>query len=186
MPRCGCRIEPHRTPIGPDIVVLSKEYCCRMVTVINLRVGNRSTALCECDKWHTWVVHWINTTNRSAHREPGGWKVLSSTFRARFAAQQFSAEQWQQGCALLNAIKVPNIEKVVLETSRDAQNIPDCLSSIPRTCRVFRAAADVVSSYIGVERAAAKSPGPASSIRRLGSVLRRALHRGTIRGVHGQ
>ena len=147
------------------LVVLSKEYCpAEPVTVINPPGWQQIDGpYANCDKWHTWAEHWINTHRPKVlivSQEDGGFYYQPSLHG--LPAQHFSGQQWQQGLvALLDAIKVPNIEKVVLgNIPVMPQNIPDCLSAHPHDVQACAApAADVVSGYIGVEKAAVQEAG---------------------------
>ncbi len=147
------------------LVVLSKEYCpAELLTVINPPGWHQPDGpYANCDQWHTWVVHWINTHKPSiliVTQESGGF--YQAPMAAGAPAHHFSMVQWQQGLeALLQAVTVPHIEKVVLgNIPTMIQNVPDCLSANPHDVQACSSPpATALSAYLGVEKAAAQQSG---------------------------
>jgi len=148
---------------GWRLVTFTKPYCPpELVTVVNPQAwsGNRG-AYEACTQWHQWVVQWINrnrpdmliVTQESRYFSPSGHR----------RTRAFSFGSWQLGMeALLNAVKVPGIRKVVLgNTPYMSQSIPACLSLHPnavQSCSSLSRTA-VRSGYNGAEQAAASASG---------------------------
>ena len=149
---------------GWRLVTLSKPYCPpELVTVINplAWTGNRG-AYEACTRWHQWVVQWINRNRPDmliVTQESGYFSPAS----VHGQPQTFSTRSWQLGMeALLNAVKVPGIRKVVLgNIPYMTQSVPACLSLHPKAvpaCSTLSRTA-VRSDYNGAERAAASASG---------------------------
>jgi peptidoglycan/LPS O-acetylase OafA/YrhL len=113
------------------LVVLAKEACPAEFITVTDPPGLRQPGgpYLECNQWHRWAVRWINEhhPNMVVVSQRSLYLVPSSSGRA---AVYGSAAQWERGLqAMLDAVTVPGVEKVVLGNIPERANAaPTCLS----------------------------------------------------------
>ena len=148
------------------LVVIGAYFCpAELVTVANPpQSGRQGSPYLECNRWHSWVVDEINRmdpslvviSQESYYRPPtiDGKQALS-----------FTRAQWQAGLkGLLEAIKIPNNDKVVIGNIPVlAESAPACLArKSPIACST--PAEDAHPPLAEAEHAAALAIGPRTLI----------------------